>query len=148
MKKRIQFQFEDKIYIVDIERHGNEITIEREGEKYNITLLPEEKPKVVVNPAQPKHSTRSISSASSSLNTPPRSPGTTADGMLLAPMAGVISKLKTSCKQEVKKGQLVMIMEAMKMYIDIHAPKSGVIEDIFVHEGENVITNQKLLTIR
>jgi len=148
MKRRIKFQFNEKIYNVDVERHGNEITVEREGKSYTVTLLPEKKPELK-NPQRCKPiTTRPSSSTSSSLNPPPEAPGAIADGVLLAPMSGVINKIKTGEGQNIEKDQVVIVMEAMKMYIDVHAPKSGVIEAIFVKKGDNISINQKLLTIK
>ena len=62
-------------------------------------------------------------------------------------MTGIINEIKVKVGQEVKKGDTVIVLEAMKMYIDIHAPKDGIIKEIFVKPNDNISINQKLLKI-
>ena len=42
MKKQIRFKFKGTLHTVDVERDGNELTLESSGETYQVTLLPEE----------------------------------------------------------------------------------------------------------
>ena len=42
MKRRFRFQYEGNTYSVVVEKKGNEITVEKEGVTYSVTLLPEE----------------------------------------------------------------------------------------------------------
>ena len=49
--------------------------------------------------------------------------------------------------QQVKRGDVVCIVEAMKMMNQIEADKSGVVEKIFIEDGEPVEFNQSLFSI-
>ena len=141
MKKRIHFQFKGKTYTVDVERHGNELIIEKDGEIYHVNLLPEEDTQSKVKKPQEEPKYQSSPSPPSTINE------SKTEVLLLSPITGVIYEVKTSVGKEVEKDQVVIVMEAMKMYIDIHAQESGVVKEIFVQKGENVSTGQKLLNI-
>ena len=64
-----------------------------------------------------------------------------------APMSGKILGIKVSVNQAVKKGEVVAILEAMKMENDIVALEDGTIASINVNVGDSVETNQTLVTI-
>ena len=64
-----------------------------------------------------------------------------------APMPGVILDIKVSEGQSVKKGDCVIILEAMKMENEIFAPKDGKIAGISVSKGQNVNSGTVLMTI-
>lgn len=64
-----------------------------------------------------------------------------------APMPGLIIKIKKSPGEEVVQGDSVMILEAMKMENDLHAPFSGKLKSINVKEGSTVEKGFVLFTI-
>ncbi len=64
-----------------------------------------------------------------------------------APLAGNIWKVQVQVGQQVAEGDVVLILEAMKMETEIRAAKSGVIGSISVKEGDSVTVGQNLLTI-
>lgn len=64
-----------------------------------------------------------------------------------APLAGNIFKVLAKPGQQVNEGDTVLILEAMKMETEISAPKSGVIADVNVGEGDSVAVGDVLLTI-
>ena len=64
-----------------------------------------------------------------------------------APLAGTIFKIKASVGQQISAGDVVMIMEAMKMETEVRAPKAGVIASIEVKEGDAVQVGNTLLTL-
>lgn len=66
---------------------------------------------------------------------------------VVAPMSGKILGIKVSPNQAVKKGEVVAILEAMKMENDIVALEDGTIASINVNVGDSVETNQTLVTI-
>lgn len=66
---------------------------------------------------------------------------------LNAPLAGNIFKLLVSEGSEVQEGDVVIIMEAMKMETEIRAASSGVISSINVKDGDSVSTGDVLLTL-
>ena len=64
-----------------------------------------------------------------------------------APLAGNIFKVLVKPGQQVNEGDTVLILEAMKMETEISAPKSGVVADVNVGEGDSVAVGDVLLTI-
>lgn len=66
---------------------------------------------------------------------------------VVAPMSGKILGIKVSPNQAVKKGEVVAVLEAMKMENDIVALEDGTIASINVNVGDSVETNQTLVTI-
>ncbi len=55
-----------------------------------------------------------------------------------APMPGIILSINVEENQEVKEGETLLILEAMKMENAISAPKSGFIKSIYAKSGETV----------
>lgn len=72
----------------------------------------------------------------------------TADGQkVISPMPGTILNVKVSVGAYVKKGEVIMILEAMKMENDIVAPVDGTIKQIVVQKGSAVQTDDVLAVI-
>ena len=64
-----------------------------------------------------------------------------------APMPGTILDVKVSVGQSVKKGDVVCVLEAMKMENDIPAPCDGVVASVNVQKGASVAANDVLATL-
>ena len=64
-----------------------------------------------------------------------------------APMPGTIVSVNVSDGQAVKKGDVLVVLEAMKMENEIKAPKDGTITSVAVSKGESVDTGAALVTI-
>ena len=62
-----------------------------------------------------------------------------------APMPGLILNIHVNEGDEVKKGYILMILEAMKMENALKSPVDGKIKAVKVKQGENVEKNQMLL---
>lgn len=69
------------------------------------------------------------------------------DGAQLAPMPGKILDIKMAAGQAVKEGDVVLILEAMKMENEIVAESSGTIQGIHVNKGDMVNPGDPLFTI-
>ncbi len=69
---------------------------------------------------------------------PPASAGSGADGFLLAPMSGTVIALEAVVGERVGRGQLVAVLEAMKMEHQIVAPGDGVVEAVLTARGAQV----------
>ena len=65
-----------------------------------------------------------------------------------APMPGNILKVNVSVGQAVKEGDVLVVLEAMKMENEIMAPKSGTVAQVFVTKGSTVETGAPLVSIR
>ena len=63
------------------------------------------------------------------------------------PMPGTILAVKVSAGQQVKKGDVICVLEAMKMENDIPAPQDGVIASINVQKGASVNAGDVLASL-
>lgn len=64
-----------------------------------------------------------------------------------APLPGIIISIPVKIGDVVKSGQVMAIIEAMKMQNDILCSVDGVIKDIKIAEGDQVVTDQLILVI-
>ena len=64
-----------------------------------------------------------------------------------APMPGTIMKINVAVGDKVKKGDIVCVLEAMKMENEIFAPVDGTITSLPVSKGASVQTDEVLATI-
>lgn len=72
-----------------------------------------------------------------------------ADGTAVnAPMPGTILEVKASVGDTVTEGQVLMVLEAMKMENDIVAPKAGKVSAISVKKGDSVNSGDALAYIQ
>jgi pyruvate carboxylase subunit B len=69
------------------------------------------------------------------------------EGTVLAPMQGLIVKVPVKAGDAVKLGDVVAVLEAMKMQNDIVTTVAGRVSDVYVKEGEVVSPNQPLLAV-
>ena len=68
-------------------------------------------------------------------------------GNVLAPMHGVIKEIFVSNGDKVEKGQIIFILEAMKMQHEVSATGTGLVSEVNVNEGDQVEAEQQLLNI-
>ncbi len=66
---------------------------------------------------------------------------------LKAPMPGLVVGIPVQDGQEVKKGQVLLILESMKMQNELKSPRDGIAHRIRVKPGESVEQRQTLLSI-
>jgi len=64
-----------------------------------------------------------------------------------APLAGNIFKINTAAGQMVKSGDVIMVLEAMKMETEVRSPADGVVQAINVKEGDVVQVGDTLITL-
>ncbi len=69
------------------------------------------------------------------------------EGAVVAPMQGLIVKLPVKKGDTVKLGDVVAVLEAMKMQNDIVSSAAGSVQEVYVKEGDVVTPNQALLAI-
>lgn len=77
----------------------------------------------------------------------PAAPAAAGEGVVKAPMPGNINAVKFSAGQSVKEGDVIIILEAMKMENEIVAPKAGTLKSVFVVKGGTVNTGDALFEI-
>jgi urea carboxylase len=67
---------------------------------------------------------------------------------LTAPLAGHIASLAVAAGDRVLAGQTVLIVESMKMQMELKAPQSGIVKQIHVRPGQDVRQGQELMTLQ
>jgi len=68
-------------------------------------------------------------------------------GSALAPMTGTIAAVRVKAGDAVRKGQCLVILEAMKMEHEILAPRDGTVAAVLVAPGEQVMTRKLLVEL-
>ena len=66
---------------------------------------------------------------------------------VIAPMPGNILKVNVTAGQAVKEGDVLVVLEAMKMENEIMAPKSGTVAQVLVQKGSSVDTGATLIVL-
>ena len=127
MKKEYKYTINGNQYEVAIgDIVENEVVVTVNGEEYKVEWEPEAEPekKVVVRPAaQASQSGESEESSSANVNT---------NNAVKAPLPGVITSIEVSVGDEVKAGDTLLVLEAMKMANNIEAEKDGKVTAICV----------------
>lgn len=112
------------------------------GEEYEVQMEKEPEPvkkKVVVRPvAQPEAETASAPTSTNKVNL---------NNAVKSPLPGVITEIKVNVGDEVKAGDTVVVLEAMKMANNLDAEKGGKVTAILVKEGESVMEDTPLVVI-
>jgi len=118
-----------KNYTITVNGNVYEVTVE-EGQATGAVIAPAAKPVV----AAPKKEA-------------PKATGAQGGIQIVSPMPGKILGIKVQNGQKVEKGQVVMILEAMKMENEIVAQEAGTVASINVNEGASVEAGQVLATL-
>lgn len=134
-------------YIINGEEYNVEITNVEEnvasvvvnGEEYSVEMEAEQEPekkKVVLGqPSQPEEENA------------PTAANVNTSAAVKAPLPGVITEIVVSVGDEVKVGDTLLVLEAMKMANNIEAEKSGKVTAILVKQGENVMEDSPLVVV-
>ena len=119
-----------------VEVNGTSYKVDILGEELNITPRPAAKPAAPVAPA-PQPQAAAPAPAQPAGNGKP----------ILSPLPGVILDLKVNVGDQVKAGQTVAVLEAMKMENNINAEHDGVVTAIKVNKGDSILEGAEILLI-
>ena len=142
--KEYKYKINGNLYNVvigDIE--DNIAHVEVNGTHYTVEM--EKKPKAAA-PA-PKPVARPAAKPAAAAPAAPAAKPAAAKSGVKSPLPGVILDIKVKEGDEVKKGQTIIILEAMKMENSINADKDGKITAINVSKGESVLEGTDLVII-
>ncbi|MDR0763945.1 MAG: biotin/lipoyl-binding protein [Bacteroidales bacterium] len=150
--KKYKFTIHGNTYQTEITNiDGSILNIEVNGTPYEVTVDKEIKqPVTVVSPAalaaastKPVVNTTPIPDVS---NIKPSS-ASLGSGDIKSPLPGTVINILVKEGDAVKKGQKVMVLEAMKMENNIDAEMDGVVKSIKVRQGDAVMEGDTLLII-
>ncbi|MDD0824080.1 sodium-extruding oxaloacetate decarboxylase subunit alpha [Mannheimia sp. AT1] len=113
------------VYTVELEGKAFVVKVSEGGEITNIA------------PTTPTAAPQAVNSAPKSANAEP----------VTAPMAGNILKVEVKEGQQVAEGDVLLILEAMKMETQICAPKAGTVQGINTKQGDVVAVGDTLLSL-
>ena len=129
---------EYKVAIAEIDEN-NVADITVNGESYKVQLEKEEvaeKKKVVLG--QPTEATADDAAPAANVNTA---------NAVKAPLPGTIIEIRVEVGQEVKAGDTLVVLEAMKMSNNIEAEKDGKVTAICVKPGQAVLEEEGLVVV-
>ena len=149
---KYQYKVQGVDYDVEIEEvEGNVAKVIVNGVRFDVELkqpinpastlkkVRVEAPKPVARPAAP------VSPAPAATPAAPAAAG--AGSPIKAPLPGTIIELKVNVGDTVKQGDVVLVLEAMKMQNNIESEYNGTVTSITVKQGETVMEGAVLLTI-
>lgn len=139
--KEFKYTIDGKEYKVQIEDvAGNIADVTINGEAFKVEMEqeaePEKKKVVLGQPAAEAEEGETASAAN--VNTA---------NALKAPLPGVVTEIKVVVGDEVKVGDVVVVLEAMKMDNNLEAEKDGKVTAICVKTGESVLEDSPLVVI-
>jgi biotin carboxyl carrier protein len=139
--KKFDFSINGNKYHVHIKDIDDNIaSVEVNGTPYSVELEQEVKkvktPKLVRSEVKPKPGEGHILKKSS-----------TGEHQVFAPLPGSIFKMLAKVGDQVKKGDTLLIMEAMKMENNVTTDKEGTVKEIKVKEGDAVLQSDVLLVL-
>lgn len=141
--KEFKYIIDGKEYKVEINEIGDDniAKINVNGEDFKVQLdKPAEQPKKVElgKPVSEKTDNAADEAKSVEINS---------SAAIKAPLPGTITSIEVSVGQEVKAGDTVVVLEAMKMQNNIEAEKDGKVTAIVVKVGQAVLEDEPLVVI-
>ena len=133
-----------------VEVNGTSYKVDILGEELNITPRPAAKPAAPVAPAPQPQAAAPAPVAQPTPVEQPAAPAAKPAGNgkpILSPLPGVILDLKVNVGDQVKAGQTVAVIEAMKMENNINAEHDGVVTAIKVNKGDSILEGAEILLI-
>jgi biotin carboxyl carrier protein len=146
--KKFKFKINGENHEVSVEEIQNNIAeVEINGKKITVITEIEETEKThIVRKINPSESSATANAVTTSTPATPTKPKAGIKSVK-APIPGSILKIAVSVGQEVKRGDLLFIMESMKMENKILADKDAVIKIIHVKVGNTVLQGDPLVDL-
>lgn len=147
--KEYKYIINGKEYAVNIENlQGNQASVTVNGKAYDVEIVGQAPKKItpVAKPAAPAAKPAAAPAAPAAA--PAAAAAAPGEGTpFKAPLPGTINDIKVAVGQTVNVGDVVLILEAMKMENEITAEKAGTITSITVNKGDSVMEGTTMFTI-
>ncbi len=140
--KEYKYKINGNVYKVAIKDIEEDIAhVEVNGTPYKVEM--EKAPKVIVKPVV----RQSISAPAAPAAPVVKKPVAAGKSGVQSPLPGVILDIKVNVGDTVTKGQVIIILEAMKMENNINADRDGKVTAINVNKGDSVLEGTDLVII-
>ncbi len=128
-----------------VEVNGIPFEVEMQGSALTEDALPD----VALADAAPAAEAPKAAPAEAAAEKPAAAPAGAAGAgnPVKAPLPGVVTKVNVAVGQKVKKGETVLVLEAMKMENNIAAEQDGEVTGVCVKAGDSVLEGTVLITI-
>ncbi|PID60709.1 MAG: acetyl-CoA carboxylase biotin carboxyl carrier protein subunit [Ignavibacteriae bacterium] len=147
--KKFNFIIRGNKYNVELQNiEGNIAEIEVNGSKYEVEIEKEIKTSKTPKLVRPQVFPSAGGGAKTTpTRTQPTAPSGGASKGITAPLPGTILDIKVKVGDEVKPGDVLLVMEAMKMENNIKTDKAGTITNIKVNTGDSVLEGALLVEL-
>ncbi len=145
----IEIQIDNKVYNLDIEQIDNGVySILHKNKSFNVELIQGATRKnYYVNTSFNSFDVEIIDAQSKYLESRNKNSDFEPGNVISSPMPGKIVRIPVKKGMEVKQGDVVIVVSAMKMESDYKAGKDGIIKDILVTEDQTIEGNQPLVIL-
>lgn len=149
VRSRLRIRLNDEVLTVPVEKAGDALRFNLGGKVYSVRLLSEDRTETVVSGSLEQGPPSKRPAPRQKVPAPPAPPNAQPNGTtpVTAPVSGVVKQVLVEVGQPVAEGDQVLVLEAMKMEIQIGATSSGEVGQIFANAGDLVEENSTLLTI-
>lgn len=142
--KEYKYKIDGKEYAVKIDKiESDQAQLEVNGTPYSVEIIQEKKKTPKVSTPAP-----AAAPAATVAPAPVAAPAATGkDKAVKAPLPGVIISVDVQVGQQVKRGQQVAVLEAMKMENGINAECDGTITEVKVKAGDSILEGTDIVII-
>ena len=142
--KEFKYTIDGKEYKVEIEGISEDYVadVKVNGEEFKVQMEKPEEPKKKVTLNKPV-----AKPAADEAEDAPANSNANAANAVKAPLPGTITSIEVSVGQEVKAGDTLVVLEAMKMANNIEAEKDGKVTAICVKNGQSVMEDDPLVVV-
>jgi biotin carboxyl carrier protein len=123
--------------------NGTKVDVDVNGTAYTVELPETERPKA----APVKRPAPAAAAAPAPAAAPTTRPAGGAAGAVRSPLPGVVLNINVAAGAAVKRGDVLLVLEAMKMENNIMADRDGTVTSILVNKGDSVLEGAELVVI-
>lgn len=148
--KQFIYRINGQEYVVAVNKMDNSLAeVAVNGANYKVELVNNEEVTLVSRPAvkSPVAATAAPASKATASAPATKPAGGGGAGSIKSPLPGIIIDVLVNVGDEVKKGQTVVMLEAMKMENAIQAPQDGKITEVCVNKGDSVLEGVILVSV-